>query len=409
VSSSSRDGTASAIPDYRLGRIYLASYLYAISYGATFLLSLLIASRGGNDADAGTVISAATVSSIVAIVLSGHVIDRIGAARSVAAAGALLCLACIGFAATADIGVVMLASALMFGIGWGIFYTLVPLIVAMTVEPAHRIRYFTLLTGSTMSGIGSGPLIGRACIGFGLPIESAFYIAAATVGFGTLLLLSWDAQAHSRRLAAGGSVPVCKISVNATLRVLRSRAAFSIAMVGLGACIFGGLSSFQTSYAAQRQLDYSLFFVGFMSAAILSRLSMAGVVGKRDPLVSASVLTGMIALSILLFLTVVDSPATYLLAAAVLGGGYGLTYPIINVLAANEAPPQDAPQSLLLFSLSYFIGIFGFPMIAGRTIVTLGIGTMLLATLAIAVANWAIAVGRLIDRKRRKVAAMAQV
>jgi uncharacterized membrane protein YhaH (DUF805 family) len=48
-------------------------------------------------------------------------------------------------------------------------------------------------------------------------------------------------------------------------------------------------------------------------------------------------------------------------------------------------------------------------MIAGRTIVTLGIGTMLLATLAIAVANWAIAVGRLIDRKRRKLAAMAQV
>jgi len=299
VRSSIRDGTAPAISDYRLGRIYLAAYLYAVSYGTTFLLSLLIASRGGNDADTGTVISAATVSSIVAIILSGHIIDRIGAARSVAAAGALLCLACIGFAATAGIGIAMLASALMLGIGWGIFYTLVPLIVAMMVEPAHRIKYFTLLTGSTMSGIGSGPLIGRACIGSGLPIESAFYIAAASVGLATLLLLSWDAHVRPHRRAAGGAALVCRISVDATLRVLRSRAAFSIAMVGLGACIFGGLSSFQTSYAAQRHLDYSLFFVGFMSAAILCRLSMAGIVGKRDPLVSACVLTGLIALSIL--------------------------------------------------------------------------------------------------------------
>lgn len=32
------------------------------------------------------------------------------------------------------------------------------------------------------------------------------------------------------------------------------------------------LSSFQTSYAASRARDYSLFFLGFISAAITSRL-----------------------------------------------------------------------------------------------------------------------------------------
>ncbi len=52
--------------------------------------------------------------------------------------------------------------------------------------------------------------------------------------------------------------------------MIGSRAVYSIIMVGIGGAIFGGLSSFQTSYANAHGFDYSLFFIGFMSAAILS-------------------------------------------------------------------------------------------------------------------------------------------
>jgi len=51
------------VPGKLFGLFCLASYLLSLSYGATFLLSLLIGSRGGNEHDAGSVISAAMLRS----------------------------------------------------------------------------------------------------------------------------------------------------------------------------------------------------------------------------------------------------------------------------------------------------------------------------------------------------------
>jgi hypothetical protein len=181
--------------------------------------------------------------------------------------------------------------------------------------------------------------------------------------------------------------------------VLSSKAVFPIIMVGLGGCVFGGLSSFQTSYAASRSLDYSLFFFGFMGAAISSRMLIAGIVVKRDPFRASCLLSGLMMGSIVVFGFVVDSGFSYVLAAVMLGVGYGLTYSVINSLAANEAPHGTTSQALLLFSLAYFIGVFGFPLLAGTIIVEHGMPTLLLTVLAVAVLNWLITVGRLIWRR----------
>jgi len=96
---------------------------------------------------------------------------------------------------------------------------------------------------------------------------------------------------------------------------------------------------------------------------------------------------------------VVNDGFSYVLAAVMLGVGYGLTYSVINGLAANEAPDGTTAQSLLLFSLSYFIGVFGFPLLAGKIIVEQGMATLLLTVLGVAVLNWLISVGRLIWRR----------
>jgi hypothetical protein len=142
-----------------------------------------------------------------------------------------------------------------------------------------------------------------------------------------------------------------------------------------------------------------MFFLGFMGAAISSRLLIAGFVVKRDPLRASCLLSGLMMGSILMFGFMVDDGLSYVLAAVMLGVGYGLTYSVINGLAANEAPSGTTAQSLLLFSLSYFIGVFGFPLIAGKIIVEQGMATLLYAVLAVAGLNWLITVGRLIWRR----------
>ena len=387
----------SSKPSPRLFSLFcLASYLLSMAYGSTFLLSLLMSSHGGNEKNAGTVISAAMVSTFVAVVLSGHLCDRLGAARSVALCGIALVIANLGFAVSASQLQLMMLFGFVLGIGWGVFYTLGPIMVAMMVEPAQRARYFALLSGSMMSGIGSAPLLGRLASQAGLPITWAFVIAALASLTGVLVF--WRLAGVLQKLPDRSGAVASKLSLAGALSVLRSKAVFAIVMVGLGGAIFGGLSSFQTSYAQARSLDYSLFFAGFMGAAITGRMLVAGVVVKRDPYVMSCLLSGLIVVSVVMFEFQVASSLGYLLAAIVLGVGYGLTYSVINGLAANEAPPGTTTQSLLLFSLSYFIGVFGFPLLAGKVIVEHGLSTMLGILLGVAVLNWLITVVRLVWR-----------
>jgi MFS family permease len=299
----------------------------------------------------------------------------------------------------------LLFFGLLLGLGWGVFYTLGPIIVASLVTPAQRAKYFALLSGSMMTGIGSGPLLGRAASALGYPVTAAFYLAALASLIGVLLFWRLDAQLKKTPAPA---TSVARISWRATAQVLSSRAVFPIIMVGLGGCVFGGLSSFQTSYAASRSLDYSLFFFGFMGAAISSRMLIAGIVVKRDPFRASCLLSGLMMGSIVLFGFVVDSGFSYVLAAVMLGVGYGLTYSVINGLAANEAPHGTTSQALLLFSLAYFIGVFGFPLLAGKIIVEHGMPALLLTVLAVAVLNWLITVGRLIWRRVAPAKAVQQ-
>ncbi|WP_248804106.1 MFS transporter [Pseudomonas sp. MWU13-2100] len=390
---------ASQVPANRLfGTFCLSSYLLSLSYGTTFLLAMMLRAHGGSESDAGSVISVAMVSTFLAVIFSGHLTDLIGAPRAIAAGAVFLAAACLGFAAVPAFGNLMLLFGLLLGFGWGVFYTLGPIIVAMIIEPARRVKYFALLSGSMMSGIGTGPLVGRASEALGYPVEAAFVVAAvASLLGGSLFLLMGPRIQHQQ--AKLGPVTVCKITPAAARSVLGSKAAFAILMVGLGGAIFGGLSSFQTSYATLKHLDYSLFFIGFMSAAISCRLLIAGFIVKRAPYVTSCILTALMVLSVLMFMFAVDSFATYLLAAIVLGVGYGLTYSVINGLAANEAPAGQTAQSLVLFSLAYFVGVFGFPLLAGRVIVHSGIAALLSLILVIALANWSITLGRLVWRR----------
>lgn len=382
-----------------------ASYLLSLSYGSTFLLALLVGAHGGNEQDAGHVISAAMLSTFAAVLVSGHLSDRLGAARSIALCGLALVVANLGFAMTASHMQLMMVFGLLLGVGWGVFYTLGPIIVAMIVAPAQRSRYFALLSGSMMSGIGSAPLVGRLASHLGLPVSATFYVAAlaSLIGVG----LFWCMANALGQLPNRFSAAVSRLSWQATQKVLGARAVFPILMVGLGGAIFGGLSSFQTSYAHEKALDYSLFFIGFMSAAIAGRMLVAGLVVRRDPYRMSCLLSGLIVVAMLMFKFFVASSLGYIVAAIVLGVGYGLTYSVINALAANEAPEGTTTQSLLLFSLSYFVGVFGFPFLAGKIIIDKGLSMMLLILLGISLLNWSITLGRLVWRKSNLRNAMA--
>ena len=377
-------------PASEFGAFCTASFLLSVAYGSTFLLALLVKSFGGNEHDAGQVIATAMLSTLAAVIGSGHMMNRWGAARCVAFGAACLACASLGFALVQGLGTVLILCALLLGLGWGVFYTLGPIMVTTMVEPARRTHCFALQSGSMLTGIGSGPIVGKVASYFGLPIQTAFSCAAATAILGGLYF--W--RMASRDEAGVANRQIVKISAVSAVQVLRSKATFSILMVGLGGAIFGGLGSFQTSYAASLGLDYSLFFLCFMGVAIVCRLLIAGWVVKRNPLAASCVLSTLMLLAVVGFGQCVHDSLSYGVMAALLGVGYGLNYSVINGLAANEAPPGLTAQSLLLFSLSYFLGVVGFPFVAGKLIVDGGVQGMLFSVGLIAALVWVISIGR---------------
>lgn len=372
----------------------IGGFLLSIAYGVTFLIPLLVQSQGGDEALAGLIISAATISSIFMVIWSGHIADLLGTARAVAVSSLFLSSSAIGFALV-EADTTMTFIGFILGIGWGPFYAIGPILITSIIESERRIKFFALLSGSMMAGISAGPIIGQITTELSLPIEFAFISASiASIGGGIIFICLHHILIKNQKIQPH----ISKISIHATFEIARSNAMYSIIMVGIGGGIFGGLSSFQTSYAEKYSLDYSLFFLGFMGAVIFCRLLIAGYVLKKDPFYSLIVLTSLTLIAIIMFMYWAHSPVLYFLTAVILGVGYGLTYSVINGLSAIEAPTNLIPQSLLLFSLSYLVGAFGFPLIAGNLIVSSGVETMLFSILMLAIASWSIVLLRIVLR-----------
>ncbi len=373
----------------------LGGYFLAIAYGVTFLIPLLVEQNGGDEAVAGLVISSATISTVLFVVFCGHLTDYLGANLAVVLSSVLLAIASFGFAFSGGSITLMMLFGFVLGIGWGVFYTLGPIILSSIIEPSKRVQYFALLSGCMMTGIGTGPLLGRLTSVLDISLEQAFIGAGIASLLGAALFIYIR---HVLERSFSFEASSSRISVTSVIEVVKSQSKYAIVMVGLGACIFSGLSSFQSSYAQSLGHDYSLFFIGFVVAVISCRLFVSGYIVKRDPLISLIILTGLVSISLLMFLFLAEDVYWYVLASVVLGIGYGLTYSVINGLAANEAPTRFISQSLLLFSLSYFVGVFGFPLIAGQLIVSAGMQTMLYVLLGISLINHALCYYRLYKR-----------
>jgi hypothetical protein len=81
-------------------------------------------------------------------------------------------------------------------------------------------------------------------------------------------------------------------------------------------------------------------------------------------------------------------------SAILLGLGYGLVYSVIQTQVINDAPLELRHAALTWFVMTYFVGIFGFPIVCGWLIVRMGTGWCLAVVLAIALAELMLAVLR---------------
>jgi MFS family permease len=369
------------------------------AFGMLLLLPLYVQKLGGDEASFGIVMAAATIPAGLSI---GLLIRYPEAWRpNVVLTIAVLAygLGAAGAALVTVTWVPLVGIGVLLGTAWAVVYAASPMVMSEMVSDRERATYFGYLTGTQQLGIGLGPVIGGLLVGGGLGFRGAFLVAGAlcAVAAALVFVVGWivpDARMTAARTGAGtGDEPGTIAPFGSALgRILRSESAFWLVMIALFACLFTTMTSFQTTFAGARGLDFSVYYLSYTAAVIISRFGIASFASRYDTRLVIAVATSITALSLASFLLVGSSTLLYGLASGFVGIGYGLALPAAQAQAVNASVESIRPRVLPLAGLLFETTILAFPLLAGWVISRFGYGAvfavLVLVSLVQAVLGW---------------------
>jgi MFS family permease len=356
---------------------FLAVFFQAGAYGLTFMLPRLFDAFGASEKTVGAMLFITALTTLITVYFSGHLSDAFGRLATLGWACLAIAASLFLFGWVSSVGVGLIAASALLGFGWGLTYSLAPIVLTRLVRVQERVRFFTLLSVFVMAGFGLSPVLASMLEANGLTISDAFYVTAAlcTLSAALFFLLKTPITQHA---LIPGPEASSRITLPLLARIFASPARTPVVMVFLGASVFAGLNNFQTVFADARGLDYANFFLAYTITVIVFRLILAKFKGGAAPYRTIAILQYVMCASIVLFMFSGSSQTLYIIVAVMFGVGYGVSYPILVAMAANDAEGDIGPQTLQLFALSYFVGIFGFPLVAGWMLTDVGVPSVLI-------------------------------
>ncbi|MCP2231366.1 MULTISPECIES: MFS transporter [Erwinia] len=348
--------------------LFFGTLLMAGGYGATFLISAWFRSHGGTDIEAGATLSMALVGTLLGVPLVGWFAGRLDASRLAALAALAMSGGYLLLGSSDQRNIFPSIAALLIGLGWGMFYIGGPMALSERITDAERGHWFTRFSAFQMAGICGGPVVLTILVEqLQVSLQYAFLLVGATGILAALLLAIFGNKEPGPQREVRLRTWFRKIT-----RLAASSAGRPIVMVGLGGCVFSGMMSFQGSLVDGTRASASTFFMVHAVTVVIARLLLARRLSvlPRTPLVS--VLLCCMTCGLVCLLGIPLHPGFQIAAAVLTGIGYGLVYPVIQTWAVNDSAPADRHAALTWFVVSYFIGIFGFPLFGGWLLVEAG-------------------------------------
>lgn len=372
---------------------FLSVFLQSTSYGLTFLLPDLFSVFGANEKDVGRMLLVTALVTVVAIYYSGHLTDYFGRMMILSLSGFAIAAALFLYSITETIGLAIYSASGLMGLGWGLFYTLAPIVLTRLCSNDSRVQMFSLYAVFLMVGFGLSPVFAFWLGALGIELRIAFRVVAVFCAISgvVFLMLPKAIEQHAISVAPGDN---SRLSPQAIKRIFLSVAWLPIVMICLGASVFAGVNNFQTVIAASEGVNYADYFLIFTVTTVICRVAFAKFNGGNAPYRVIGILHSIKSASLLLFLAIDGSQIIYIGCAILFAIGHGASFPIIVAMAANDAEEDLIPQTLQLFSLVNFIAIFGFPLIAGWLIVDFSVSTLLTLVAIIASIEACLAFGR---------------
>ena len=365
--------------------------ILALSYGASFMLPDGLRAAGLSPSSAGSMIGAGTLATLIGALSAGRVARRMGLMAPVVGAAAVMGFAMACFAAIGEVGAAAgYIGGVLLGLGWAVAYILMPVQVIQCLGPSARLEALMLLSGAQMVGIGLSAPIGRVlATGLG-GIGRAFAVDALLCAVAVVWLI---VAARGFRGIRQPPVRTVAIDLPTVRAIMRHATAFPVIMIGLAACSFSGLSTFQSLLAQAHGVPPEAFFLTFTATTVALRLSAASRIGRFPlPLLTLALAVAML-IGLIGLATSGDHILAWIAATFVFSVGYGLNYSALNALVVGLAEQHAiaVPVTSQVFTVGYFVGLFGFPLIAERTMALAGVDALLAVLAVFALANLALA------------------
>jgi MFS family permease len=374
------------------------------AFGMLLVLPLYVQKLGGDEADFGIVMASATVTAALAI---GLVIRYPESLRpNVVLALAILSygLGAAGAALVEDSWLPLVGIGLLLGTAWAVVYAASPMVMSGMVTDGERATYFGYLTGTQQLGIGVGPVVAGFLAEGTLGFRGTFLVAAVLCALAAILVLAVGTLMPDTRKSASGPDAGQTVSFRASMEsIMRSESIFWLVMILLFACLFTTLTSFQTTFARAQDLDFSVFYLSYTAAVILSRFGIASFAARYDTRLVIAASVSLMALSVASFLLVGSNAVFYGLASASVGIGYGLALPAAQAQAVNVSEESIRQRVLPLAGLLFETMILAFPLLAGWVISGFGYGAVFVLLAFLCLVQAGLGWGRYVTARRTRI------
>ncbi|EJF89141.1 MFS transporter [Bartonella tamiae] len=343
--------------------VYLGSFMTSFSYGVMLTLPLFLSTTLNLSLiKSGQIISMGIIGVIVSITSIPYFLKYISTSVMASMGSFIYTIAIVLILYTNSIFLYL--AELLLGAGWGIIYTLGPIIVSSISLEKELSKNFMFLSAFNMLGAGLSPVIVKIVIDQDSAIENIFIFAALLSFLASIIFLSVNIQKNKNNKSLP-ILPIIKI-------IFTSRSIIPLFMVFLGACIYISMMNFQFVFATNNNLNFSVFYISYTIALLFGRFFLSEFILKISPPTAILSLLLLMLVSLCLFLITTNN-IFYALPSSLLGISYGLVYPLIQTQMVNNISSEKRSTYLTIFSLSYFLGVFGYPYIYTLSVDTGGI------------------------------------
>ncbi|RUU12858.1 MFS transporter [Mesorhizobium sp. USDA-HM6] len=378
----------------RYKRMFMAERcLISFAMGVFALFPLYLLSIGRDEIFFGSISAAGMAVAIIIISISPTLTRQFGVRRLAPIGGLLYAAACAtvlvnelsGGRATFPY---FLSYMLQSG-GWALHFTVGSICISALSSDADRPSSFMAYSAFSTLGLTCGPLLGSLLTRFaGLGTLGMFILAMVAAAAGSAL--SWWAARRATNIREA-DIPNNASLARDLFNLLFGNSVLFFVLVLLSASIYTTLINFQAPFANNSGLPYEIFFGFWAIGVVSSRFAIGPRVTRSAAEHTLPLLLGGMVISLVGFHYSSGHPLIYAVASLTTGITYGLSYPLMQAEAVRVTAPQSRTLAQIIFSLSYFLGLYFFPFAAGLVSVHLGYDVLMLLIAGLALLQTAIA------------------